>query len=704
MMSTRKLLIHHFAFAVPICLLIIGLAGEVSAQSVWQKMKQNVLQQQCQQGSQKACQALAQMNQKPSPQTSSTQTPGPEPGQQPLTGSRQQQTNHDRDESGPIRPPHGTKVDETVMAPLSPGAKFFVSPHGVHVATFENSGSRAVIYYDGVPGPKFDEILGGDSNLPTMVQIAFSPDGKRYAYCGHAGNEFVVMVDGKEMMRSSESWLGKFNGRSCSLGFTSNSKHVFYTSDVATSLSSGASFTRFVFDGKAAPSTSPGLQANGEVGGTHPVFSPDGDHYAYVAIDPADQHKWGLVIDGKMAPYRGGEPQWSADSKHLYTILRTPVPVRGQVADAMLDGKPFLRADNVKLHVAPEGNMVVAEVNAASNTPQPLKFMVMDGKKVPGTEIINQRGANFDEVTISPNGKHFAARFTNADGRQYVFMDGKRGQDYQNVDHVAFTADSSKVVYTAFTNGKPYAVIGDQESEACLATLTGPVVDPHGGLVIAPVGGRAGTICGLTGGGPTLYIDGKTLPMPADAQGGNDLRFSPDGQHYAYTANFRGNGNRLVLDGTVQMQSNLTSSNGMGNQYVFSPDSLHIAVYSGPPSPRGEYATGLFLDGKNIPVAATPSFYRLEFTADSKHIAWAQPVPGQHAFRIFVDGKAVAEADAALDTSSREGWWDMTLDGSLSILAQDENNLKRITITPSAEITVATLGGGGAMVAKRDQR
>ena len=677
-------------------------------------MKQNVLQQQCQQGIQKACQALAQLNQKPSQQTPQAQTPGQQsgqqpsqqpsqPGLQPTSSSRQPQANHGREESGSVHPPKGTQVQETVMAPLAPGAKFFVSPHGVHVATFENSGSRAVIYYDGVPGPKFDEIIGGDSNLPTMISVAFSPDGKRYAYCGHLGNEFVVMVDGKEMTRSSESWLGKFSGRSCSLGFTSNSKHVFYTSDVATSMMTGASFTRFVFDGKGSVSSSPGVQANGEVGGIHPVFSPDGDHYAYIAIDPADQHKWGLVIDGKMAPYHGGEPQWSADSQHLYTVLHTPVPGHGQVAEAMLDGKSFMRADEIKLHVAPESNMVVAEVFAASNTPQPLKFMVVNGKKVPGTEIVNQRGANFDQITFSPNGKHFAARFTNADGRQYVFVDDKRAQDYQSVDHIAFTADSSKVVYTAFTNGKPYVVIGNQESNACLATLTGPVIDSHGGPVIAPVGDRAATICGLTGGAPTVYMDGKTLPLPDSAQGADDLRFSPDGQHYAYTANFRGNGNRLVFDGTVQMQSNLATSNSIGNQYVFSPDSQHIAVYSGSPNPSSEYATGLFLDGKYIPVAPTPAFYRLEFTADSKHIAWTQPVPGQHAFRIFMDGNAIAEADTAMDPNSRTGWWDMSPDGSLSILAQDENNLKRITITPSPETSVAALSGASALVAKRGQ-
>jgi hypothetical protein len=94
---------------------------------------------------------------------------------------------------------------------------------------------------------------------------------------------------------------------------------------------------------------------------------------------------------------------------------------------------------------------------------------------------------------------------------------------------------------------------------------------------------------------------------------------------------------------------------------------------------------------------------RVEFTADSKHIAWAQPVPGRNGFRIFVDGKAVAEGDAAMDTGRREGWWDMAPDGSLSVLAQDDNNLKRITITPSPETSLAPLGRGGTVLAKRDQ-
>jgi len=667
-------------------------------------MKQNVLQQQCQQGLQKACQALAQINQKQSQQP--PQALGQQPGQTRQQGpgqGGQPQATRGRDESRPIRPPQGTKVEETALAPLAPQAKFFISPHGVHVATWENSGSRAVIYYDGVPGPKFDDIIGGSSNLGGEVSVAFSPDGKRYAYCGRSGSELVVMVDGKELMRSSESLEGQFNGSSCGLGFTSNSQHVFLMQNVRTSTMKGGSFTRFFFDGKpAALATASGIQADGNVGGVHLSLSPDGNHYAFVAVDPSDEQKWSLVIDGKVAPYRGGNPQWTADSQHLYTTLLTVVPGKGQVAEAMLDGKPIMRADQIRLHIAPAGNMVVAEVNAASNTPRPLKFLVVDGKKVPTSEIVPLRGVNFDQVTFSPDGRHFAARFTNAQGHQYVFVDGKPGQEYQNVDHIVFTSDSSKATYTASSNGKPYAIIGDQESEACLPEPTPPVIDTHGTMIVAPVGGRAGAICGLTGGAPTMYMDGKTTRLPDAALGGTDLRFSPDGQHYAYRSSFQGGAQRLVIDGAVQMNSNLGTPSLPRAHYVFSPDSRHIAVDSAPPTSTSEFASGIFLDGKYTPVLANAGMKKLEFTADSKHIVWAQDVPSRNALRIFVDGKAVAEADTAVSPGSKEGWWDMAPDGSLSVLVQDENNLKRISITPSAETSLATLGGGGALVAKRD--
>jgi hypothetical protein len=158
-----------------------------------------------------------------------------------------------------------------------------------------------------------------------------------------------------------------------------------------------------------------------------------------------------------------------------------------------------------------------------------------------------------------------------------------------------------------------------------------------------------------------------------------------------------------MIDGTVQMSSNLGTPSNPRAHDVFSPDGQHIAQDSAPPNATGEFASGIFLDGKYIPVVANSGMLKLEFTRDSKHIVWAQGVSGRNGFRIFVDGKAVAEAEAAMAASSSEAWWDMAPDGSLSVLAQDENNLKRITITPSPETNLATLGGDGTVLAKRDQ-
>jgi hypothetical protein len=61
------------------------------------------------------------------------------------------------------------------------------------------------------------------------------------------------------------------------------------------------------------------------------------------------------------------------------------------------------------------------------------------------------------------------------------------------------------------------------------------------------------------------------------------------------------------------------------------------------PTDTGVFASGIFVDGKYTPVVANPGMKQMEFTADSKHIIWAQGVPSRNALRIFVDGNAVAE-------------------------------------------------------------
>ncbi len=587
-------------------------------------------------------------------------------------GQAQNQPAQGQGQSGPVDPPAGTKVDVKLMAPLERGAKFSISPHGVHIATIEDSGSRVVVYYDGVAGPKFDEIYGINSGFTEDMQIAFSPDGKRYAYCARSGSDLVVMVDGKEFIRSSDYAIDNASSHPCSLlGFTSNSQHVFCISFIMQSTNRGGSFTRLVFDGKPNPISQ---QIN-------PVFSPDGNHYAYVATEPDNAQHWSLVIDGKVAPYQGGDPQWSGDSQQLYTTIEHSGP--HAYMEAMLDGKPFLRAARIDLHVPAKGNMVVAEVTTPDGN-QPEQYLVIDGKKVLESDMVGF-GSRVDMVTLSPDGKHYAARITISGGRQLVLWDGKRQQEYQTVDNLGFTADSSRVVYTAFANGKPFVIYGDQESDQCVPELSR--------VSYSPVGDRAGAVCqGMT---PSVFLDGKMIPIVGI--GGNDLRFSPDGKHFAYVADLQGQVMQLVLDGVAEKDSRLTASTAGGAHYVFSPDGEHIAHFAGSPNPARPSA-GVFLDGKFIPIGDVSMFDRIAFTSNSKHLMWAEPmrtISRTGAVGIFVDGKLVVQAGTPFGGSdSPAPWWDIAPDGTLFILAQENNSLERITVIPSPNTSIQTFVAG----------
>src|SRR5262249_7061479 len=115
--------------------------------SVWDKIKKAA-----QPGQQPA-------GQQPQPPGQPQQQPGQKP---PKLG--QHSASVPPGDFGAVKPPAGTKIEEKILAPVQDRAKFEVSPHGVHVATIETDGSRAIVWYDGVEGPKFDEILPQNGN------------------------------------------------------------------------------------------------------------------------------------------------------------------------------------------------------------------------------------------------------------------------------------------------------------------------------------------------------------------------------------------------------------------------------------------------------------------------------------------------------------------------------------------------------------
>ena len=644
--------------------LMIGVAGltaraQQKKESVWDKIK-------------KAGQQGAQPGQ---PQQQQQPQAGQQPGQRSSRPGQPQANGSAVNDSGAFKPPAGTKIEEKILAPVQDRAKFEVSPHGVHVATLETEGSRAVVWYDGAEGPKFDEILPQNGSY----SVAFSPDGNRYAYCARLGNQLVVMVDGKEFAHSSESIDGHYDANNCDLAFTANSKHIYYKSWVNLGTERGKSFLRFVFDGKPSP---PGSVDKDSI-----AISPDGEHYAYNLIisDPRSQDRAEFAIDGKVMPYVAGGAQWTNDSKHVYTRRQVPGG-----AELLYDGKPIARAFNFTVYVPPVGDMVVVAVTGGTNG-HPFSFLVVNGKKVPGSDTV-ERGMIHD-VVFSPDGKHYAAHYQDLNNHRTILADGKRGQEYSFIDKITYTPDSSTLMYMAQVNGKSFIIVGDKEYGG------NGVLAP----VLSPVGSRFAALLNNNGSGTMLLIDGKTIPL--SARGASDLSFTPDGQHYAYFVTDSGMGTHLAIDGNVMQQSNFTKVDSMDLEnpsalkYVFSADSKHFAHFA------GDDATGMrgiFLDGKFVPASREGVNTKLVFSPDGKHVFWIHTY-GNQPHRVFVDGRPLVDFYSAGNMVSIPHWWEFGADGTLSMLAQDDNSLKRITITLSDQTSLATMLGGGTPVASAGQ-
>ena len=111
----------------------------------------------------------------------------------------------------------GAKVEEQEVGPVGQpqDVQYVVSPRGGHLASVAHKGSRMAVIVDGVAGPRIDEIVVPTFNyvdprpyqnvninwIPRTLPVTFSRDGKRFAYVARQGQEWVVIVDGKEMSR-----------------------------------------------------------------------------------------------------------------------------------------------------------------------------------------------------------------------------------------------------------------------------------------------------------------------------------------------------------------------------------------------------------------------------------------------------------------------------------------------------------------------
>lgn len=559
------------------------------------------------------------------------------------------------------------KVDEKVLGPkLEAAGMYQPNPFGTHFAEVAPKGSRAAVIYDGTEGPPFDEIV--QVPLGSGVRVTYSADGNRWAYVGRQGEENVIMVDGKELVRGA-AVAGKFDR----LYFSPGGKSLCYEFMEPITSSGGGRYKAGV-DGKSwllASSSSAQGYASWLVTNPRITFSRDDLHFAVATMksdtkDPRDNLT--LLVNGKDAGYVGEGPQFTLKNEVL-SFASTLMPAQQTL---LLDGKAIRKSEANAPYLRPIFDPTGHHYALISTN-----TLFIDNKT-----MTNAEGIDASTFVWSADGKHYAYRCLNANLRPFMVIDGKKERDYEAIGSFEFSHDSSKAIYCAKSGPKWYLVINGEESKG---NSTGIMV------VQNKQGTRLAYVLG-SGTSQSLELDGKSIP----ARGVHALEFSPDGGHYAYVTSDM----TLVVDGTEQAGIKITAMaykepvltasgwtlSGNPRQFVFSPDGKHIAHVGMQKKRQGLFVDGVFVSGSSGEIG------RVYFTPDSQHLVWTERVKALH--HIYVDGHDVAQLEksvASVTFDVTAGNWAMGDDGVFNITGLSGDSVKRLRVTPSADMSVASM-------------
>lgn len=344
-----------------------------------------------------------------------------------------------------------------------------VSPDGNHVAYIVRQGSSKFVVMDGRAGRPYPDIPEQPlTERGRDPQIRFSPDGKRLAYVAHRPGGYFVVVDGIEgppfehiatgaPVFSPDSkrmaYIAERDSKQtvvvdgiqdppCSyvaavpIRFSPDSKHMAYPARRGDS-------TVAIMDGKD-------IDRGQHIGFIR--FSNDGRHYAYVVLDGETRRVVVDGVSGKSYSRVGNEVVFSADSKHfLYRAT-------GAGGDfIVLDGQEgkyrgIIRENEYDF--SPGGRPV---------------YLVDTGPGAIYVVVGQDLSGPYDRVMGTPrfsaDGSRFAFAIRRGDGKSVVVTDGAEGPKFDEVNTIAFSPRGNRLVYTASTAGKQYAVLDGVRAE-----------------------------------------------------------------------------------------------------------------------------------------------------------------------------------------------------------------------------------------------
>ncbi|MBZ5671945.1 MAG: hypothetical protein LAO04_19735 [Acidobacteriia bacterium] len=289
------------------------------------------------------------------------------------------------------------------------------------------------------------------------------------------------------------------------------------------------------------------------------VRSPDN---LRVACAAKRENKWMLYVNGVPGPeYDQLYPDFvvfSPDGQHLAYVAR-----RGTKIFVVLDGAEQASFDNVSRSIvfSPDSKRLAYPAAKDKNT----WVIVVDG--------VEQASARTTGVPVfSPDSKRLAYPAAKDKNTWVVVVDGAEQAPYQVVTDPVFSPDSKRLDYVAAKDKKTWVVVVDGAEQPLptdprnLGIGEDGVMRRRSDLVFSPDGKRL-----AYNGVSKVVVDGVEQPYSS----GGDLVFSPDSQHLAYAASLATGGNdkiALFVDGKVRSSeySSLT-------KLQFSPDSKRLA-------------------------------------------------------------------------------------------------------------------------------
>ena len=570
------------------------------------------------------------------------------------------------------------RVAQDILGPDGDSVGCSISLHGQHVAVLAVAGSHFQIHLDGTPGPKIDGLLTTPSASSLFrapdywggqVPVIFSDDGAHCAYMAKVSEEYVVMLDGKELVRAP---LKQNMTYSLPLTFSSGGKHLFYGDQ-----DEKGQYVVIV-DGKPGPAMKnlPNV-----------VFSPNGAHYAYVGEYSRNGQGVWSVADGRQVNFFGDQLQYTARN-----ILLSKLGLGGTNV-FLLNGKPEIKAARFDpMWISTDGAQIAMVITPYQGAQT---FLTVNGKTVPGTE-----GLQIVKVYFSPNGKRYAALCVLKSGSKFMIVDGKKQSEYQeippdippgsNLNHwrwvtgnfnlaaadaqppvPGFTADSSSFVYVAKGGARQFLVVDDNESRGFDGQIS---LEP----VLSTIGNRVGVIALAPDKNQHTIVDGKDtsygplyVPNPQRLA---QLTFSPAGAHCAFVQ-----GQSLVVDNVPQPGAIY------GDNYTFSPDDAHFAYYA-----TVNNNPCIVVDGKVI--SDKPSMVNyLFFSTNGKHVCWTstQNLQGQgtkDTRLLYVDGKPTTHFEFPINGSSVIYEF---ADDALTFVALTDGKIRRFHVKPETTLAAA---------------